>query len=135
MEGARNVFSHGHGVQLMGNKWMCFCKRTECGWNLTHTCEFHAEWAKNKSKFSLPATHEFRIKSGTATDTSFKGYPDTDLSSVGYSMTGSLFVRVGALAQKNGDKTKAVLEHYNRNVEDIDLSSVVANLQTAWGLN
>ena len=49
--------SHGSGVQLMGNKWMCFCKRTECRWDLTHTSGFFEAWSKNKSKFSLPATH------------------------------------------------------------------------------
>ena len=51
--------NHGSGVKLMGNNWMCFCKRTECGWNSTHTSGFHAAWAKNKSNFSLLAKHEF----------------------------------------------------------------------------
>ena len=53
------------GVQLMKNKWMCFCKRKECGWNTTHTSGFHSAWMQNKSSFNLPVTHEFSVKTGT----------------------------------------------------------------------
>ena len=69
--------SHGSEVQLTGNKWMCFYKRMECGWNYTHTSGFHVAWTNNKFNLSLPATHEFRINPGTYTVSSSKGEPDT----------------------------------------------------------
>ena len=103
--------SHGSGVQLMGENWMCFCKRTACRWNLAHTSVFHAAWENNKSKFSLLATHKFCIKYGTATVTSSKGDPSTELLSSGYPLTRYFLRHAGALAQQNGDKTKSVLEH------------------------
>ena len=113
---------------------MCFCKRTACGWNLTHTYGFHAEWANIKSKFSLLATHKFHIKSGTATVISSKGEPDTDSLSTGSSQTGSFLEHAGVLTHHNGDKNKAVLDHYRSNAEDSDLSYFFADIQTAWGL-
>ena len=114
---------------------MCFCKRTACGWNLTHTYGFHAEWANIKSKFSLLATHKFHIKYGTATFTSSKVEPSTDSSSAESSLAVSFLGHDGALARHNGDKTNAVLDHYKSNVKDSNMSSFVANLQTDWGVN
>ena len=119
----------------MGSKWMCFCKRTACWWNLTYTSGFHASWAKNKSNLSLPATHEFRIKSGTAIVPSSKGKPATDSSSAGFFLTGYFIRHAGDLSQKNGDKTKAMLEHCKSNAEDSDLSYFFADLKTTWGFN
>ena len=59
--------NHGNGgVHMMGNKWMFFCKSKPCGWNTTHTSGFHVDWAKNNKTFTLPATHEFRIKTRPA---------------------------------------------------------------------
>ena len=71
---------------MMGNKWMCFCKRKPCDWNTTHTSGFHMAWAKNKKTFTLPATHESYIKTGTARfDYSGSTQPELSLSSgVGY---------------------------------------------------
>ena len=80
-----NNSNHGNGgVQMMGNKWMCFCKRKPCGWNTTHTSGFHVAWAKNKKMFTLSATHKFRIKTRTAGfDSSSSTQPDSSLSSGG----------------------------------------------------
>ena len=71
--------NNGNGsVQMMGRKWMCFCKRKLCGWNTTHTYGLHVAWAKEKKTFNLPATHEFRIKTGTAGfDSSSSTQPDS----------------------------------------------------------
>ena len=103
--------SAASGVQLMGNKWICFCKRKECGWNTTHTYGFHSAWVQNKSSFNIHATHKFRVNSGTASETSKKGEPPTDASTAGSSMTG--FIRhTGALVvivNANKDSTKYVL--------------------------
>ena len=72
------------GVQMMGNKWMFFCKRKPCGWNTTHTYWFHVAWVKNNKTFTLPATHEFRIKTRTAVfDSSGSTQSDYSLRSVG----------------------------------------------------
>ena len=102
---------------------------------MTHTSGFNAAWAKNNSKFSLPDTHKFRIKSGTATVIYYKIKPAPDSSSAVSSLTGYFIKHAGALAQQNGDNTKAVLEHYKSNEEDSDMPSFVADLQTDWGLN
>ena len=119
----------------MGSKWMLFCKRTEFRCNSTHTSGFHAAWAKNKSNFSLPATHKFHIKSGTDPVPSSKGNPSTYSSSTGSSLNSSFLRHSVNLAQQNGYKTKATLDHYKSNAEDRDLSSSVDDLLTAWWLN
>ena len=125
------------GVQLMKNKWMCFCKRKDCGWNTTHTSEFHSAWMQNKSSFTLPATHEFSVKTGTASKPSQKGEPATDALTAGFLLTSSI-VQTGALAgivTANKDSTKSVLEHYKSNTVDSDLYALMADFQTVWGLN
>ena len=59
--------NHGNGgFQMMWNKWMCFFKHNPCGWNTSHTSGFHVAWEKKKKTFTLPATHEFHIKTRTA---------------------------------------------------------------------
>ena len=127
--------SHGSGAQLMGNKWMWFFNGTACGWNLTHTSEFHAAWLNETSKLSLPTTHKFRIKYGTANVTSSKGETATDSLSARSSLYWYFIGHAGDLAQKNEENNKAMLDHYKINADDSDLSNFVADLKTAWGLN
>ena len=63
---------------MMGNKWMLFCKRKTYGWNTTNTSRFHMDWAKNKKTFNIPATREFRKKTGTdGVDYSVSTQPDS----------------------------------------------------------
>ena len=95
-------------------------------------------WEKNKKTFTLPATHEFRISTGTyGFDSS--GYTQTDLSLI--SRGGDLAaikLLVGTakgLVNENRKNTKAALEHFKANSVDSDLSTFMSDLQTAWGLN
>ena len=124
------------GVQMMGNKLMCFCKSKPCGWNTTHTYGFHVDWAKNKETFTLPTTHEFRIETGTAGfDSSGLAQPDLSLSSRGGDLAATKWL-VGTskgLVNENRQKTKAVLDHYKANAEDSDISTFMSDLQTYWG--
>ena len=102
------------GVQLMGNKWTCFCKRQNCGWNSTHTSGFHKDWMKNKNDFTLPETHQFRIKSTTPqppNDTSIPGKADSSLISIS-GTSGGLIGSAAGFARENKEKTKIVLERY-----------------------
>ena len=97
------------GVQLMGNKWVCFYKHKNCGWNMIHTYGFHFAWVQNKSYFTLPATHKFRVNTVTVYEPSQKGEPATDASTAGSSLTGYI-VQTGALAgifTSSKDITKA----------------------------
>jgi hypothetical protein len=55
--------SLGDGVEKQNGKWMMNCK--SCGWNETHTSQFHGKWNQNQSTFCIPATHVFWGKSGT----------------------------------------------------------------------
>ena len=130
--------NHGNGgVQMMGNKWMCFFKRKPCGWNTTHTSGFHVAWAKNKKIFTLPVTHEFCIRTETAgVDYSSSTQPDSSLSSGGgdQEATKSLVGTAKGLFNDNRQNTKAVLGHYKANAVDSDLSTFMSDLQTAWGL-
>ena len=118
---------------MKGNKWMCFCKRKTCQWNTTHTSGFHDDWVKDKATFILPSTHNFRIKMITSDESPAAATPatDTDSSRSGMlSMTGA-----GGFASLNAYKTNAVLDHYKTNSQDSDLSALMSDLQTAWGLN
>ena len=95
-------------------------------------------WAKNKKTFTLPATHEFCIKIGTAgVKPSVSTHPDSLLSSGGGDLeaTKSLVGTDEGLVNENRQKTKAVLEHYKANAVDNDISTFMSDLQTAWGLN
>ena len=131
--------NHGNGgVQMMGNKWMLFCKRKTYGWNTTNTSRFHMDWAKNKKTFTLPATHEFCIKTGTAGfDSSSSTQPELSPRSGGGYLAAAkfLFGTAEGLINENRQNTKAVLEHYKENAVDSDLSTFMSDLQTAWGLN
>ena len=123
---------------MMGNKWICFCKRKPCVWNSTHTSGFHVALAKNKKTFTLPATHEFCIKTGTAGfDYSSSKHPDLSLSSGGgnLSVTKSLVGTAGGLVNENRQKTKVVLEHYKAYAVDSDIYTFLSDFQTDWGLN
>ena len=125
------------GVQLMGNKWMCFCKRKYCGWNTTHTSGLYSAWMQNKSSFTLPMTHKFCVKTDTESKPSQKGELTTDVSTSG-SLLNSSIAQTGIFAgiiTSNKDSTKAVLGHYKSNAADIDLSALMADFHTAWGLN
>ena len=116
---------------MMRNKWMCFCKRKPCGWNTTHTSGFHVAWAKNKKTFTLPATHEFCIKTGTAGfEYSSSTQPDSSLISEGgyLAATRLLVGTVGGLVNENRKKTKTVLEHYKANYVDSYLSTFMSDL-------
>ena len=100
-------------------------KRQNCGWNSTHTSGFHKDWMKNKKNFTLPATHQFRIKSTTPqppNDTSIPGEADSSLSSIS-GISGILIGSAAGFSQENKDKTKSVLQHYKSNAEYNDLSS------------
>ena len=55
---------HGNGVQKRGNAWMCYCKKSSCGWNKTHTSGFHAAWSREPDSFVLPNDHDFWKHSG-----------------------------------------------------------------------
>ena len=55
--------SSGDGIKKQNGKWMMNCK--SCGWNETHTSQFHGEWNCNQATFCIPATHAFWGKSGT----------------------------------------------------------------------
>ena len=56
---------------------------------------------------------------------------DTDFSRSGMSsMTGA-----GGFASLNASKTNAVLEHYKTKSQDSDMSALMSDLRTAWGLN
>ena len=70
--------SAASGVQMKGNKWMCFCNRKTCQCNTTHTSEFYAAWVKDKATFILPSTHEFRIKMGTSEEAPVEATPATE---------------------------------------------------------
>ena len=92
---------------------------------------------QNKSYFTLPATHKFCVKTGTASKPSQKGEPDTYASTDGSLLISSIG-QTGVLAgivTANKDSTKAVLEHYRSNAADNDLSVFIYYLQTTWGLN
>ena len=84
-----------------------------------------------------PHNHDFRVKNGTASKPSQKCEPSTYTSTDGSSFT-SYIVNMGALAgivTSNKYSTKAVLGDYKRNAADSDLSALMADLRTAWGLN
>ena len=96
------------------------------------------DWAKNKETFTLPTTHEFRIKTEIAGfDSSGSTQPDSSLSS-GRGDLAATKILVGTskgLVNENSQKTKAALEHYKANAVDSDLSTFMSDFQTAWGLN
>ena len=96
------------------------------------------DWAKNKETFTLPTTHEFRIKTEIAGfDSSGSTQPDSSLSSEGGDLAATKFL-VGTskgLVNENTQKIKSVLEHYKANYVDIDISAFMSYLQTYWGLN
>ena len=125
--------SAASGVQMEGNKWMCFCKRKTCQWNTTLTSGLHAAWVQDKATFILPSTHEFRIKMGTSDEAPTEATPATDTDSSRSGM--SSMTAAGGFASLNASKTNAVLEHYKTNSQDSDMSALMSDLQTAWGLN
>ena len=86
---------------------------------------------KNKKTFTLPATHEFRIKTGTSGfDSSSSTQPDSSLSSGGgdSAATKLLVGTAEGLVNENRQNTKAVLEHYKANAVDSDLSKFMSDL-------
>ena len=131
--------NHGNvGVQMMGKKWICFCKRNPCGWNTTHTSGFHVAWAKNNKTFTLPATHELCIKTGTGglnSSSSIQIYSSLSSGGGDLAATKLLVGTAEGLMNENIQNTKAVLEHYKANAVYSDLSTFMSDLQTAWGLN
>ena len=93
---------------------------------------------KYKKTFTLPATHDFCIKTGTAGfDSSSSTQSESSLNSGGVdlSATNSLVGTADGLVNENIQKTKAVLEHYKANAVDSYLSTFMSDLQTAWELN
>ena len=93
-------------------------------------------WVQNKSSFTLPATHKFRVKTGTVYKPSQKGEPATDDSTAVSSLTGSIGNTgdLSGIVTSNKDSTKAVLEHCKIKAADSELYALMADLQTAWGL-
>ena len=92
---------------------------------------------QNKSSFTLPTTNKFSVQTGTASKPSKKGELSTHSLNDGSSLTSSI-VQTGALVgiiNASKDITKDVLEHYNSNTGDSDLSALLADFQTEWGLN
>ena len=92
---------------------------------------------KNKNNFTLPATHQFCIKSTTPqpkNDTSIPGEAGSSLSSIS-GTSGGLIGSAAGFARENKEKTKSVLEHHKSNAEDSDMSSFCSDLQNTWGLN
>ena len=59
--------------------------------------------------------------------------PATDTNSSWSGM--SYMTGAGGFASLNASKINAVLEHYKTNLQDRDLSALMSDLQTAWGLN
>ena len=59
--------------------------------------------------------------------------PPTDTDSSRSEM--SSMTAAGGFASLNASKTNAVLEHYKTNLQDSDLSSLMSDLPTAWGVN
>ena len=55
--GGNQESSAASGVQMKGNKWMCFFKRKTSQCNTTHTSGLHAAWVKYKTTFILPSTN------------------------------------------------------------------------------
>ena len=47
---------NGESVRKINNVWYCHCSKG-CGWNKSHTSNFHGEWEGNKSAFCLPDSH------------------------------------------------------------------------------
>ena len=92
---------------------------------------------QKKSFFTLHVTHEFSVKTGTASKSSQKYEPATDASTARSLLTSSIG-QTGYLAEivtTNKDSTKAFLEHYKSNAVYIDMSTLMADFHTAWGLN
>ncbi len=53
-------------MAMMNNQWMCLCNKKnangkKCGWNPTHTTNFHGKWMNAPSTFSaaLGPLHPF----------------------------------------------------------------------------
>ena len=70
---------------------------------------------------------------GTSDKAPAEATPATDTNSSRSDM--SSLTGAGGFASLNSSKTNAVLGHYNTNSQDRDLSALMSDLQTAWGLN
>ena len=91
---------------------------------------------KKKETSTLPATHGFRIKTGTAGfDFSSSTQPDSLFRSGGgdSSATKLLVGTAEGLVNENRQNIKAALEHYKANAVDSDLSTFMPDLLTDWG--
>ncbi len=75
--------SSGDGVEKQNGKWMMNCK--SCGWNETHTSQFHGKWNCNQSTFCIPVTHGFWGKSGTTPSAEKGPAPAASTTSCGVS--------------------------------------------------
>ena len=88
-------------------------------------------WEKNKKTFTLPTTHEFRIKIGTdGVDSSVSTESELSLRSEGgyLDATRLLVGTAESLVNENMQNTKALLKHYKANAVDSDLYNFMSDL-------
>ena len=69
----------------------------------------------------------------TSDEAPTKATPATDTVLSRYGM--SSMIGAGGFASLNASTTNAVLERYKTNSQDSNLSALMSDLQTAWGLN
>ena len=50
---------NGNGIKLFGNKLICWCGKKDCGWNTTHTTNFHNACKQNTTAFCSPYNHPY----------------------------------------------------------------------------
>ena len=70
---------------------------------------------------------------GTSDEAPAEATPVTDTDSSWSGM--SYMTDAGGFASLNASKTNAVLDHYKTNLQDSNLSALISDLQTTWGLN
>lgn len=135
--GAQANASYGSGVAKIGGRWLCFCKHEGCNWNDSHTSKFHAAWKKNPNSFSLPAHHEFSIKTsgGGGNQGSGGGEAAGGGAAGGGASAAGAAIGAAAAAARRDAATKAVLEQHKVRTTDPEFSSFLADLQKAWDLN
>ena len=124
-----------NGVHMVNGKFMCKCNKG-CGLNMTHTSGFHDAWAlcvQNNVPFALPASHKFSEVNPSVGGTSLPVASGGTLPST--PAQGGLHQMGVTFAAQHNVRTKAVLEKHKNSVDDPNLSSLLADLQTAWNLN
>jgi hypothetical protein len=111
------------GIGKHTRKLSMVCK--SCGWNTTHTSQFHDKWVADPKSFSLPATHLFLSKSG-------KNPPEGD---GGGSMTPVATITT-TRASVTSDRTLSscigpLIAQYKTNTEDGQFASFLADFERA----